>query len=94
MGALLVAGCAHRSDGPVNLIVGHEGERCTVTLVGRPLVFDPDGSDFRRWRGRLVTMVGTGDTPYRCVGGLIFALQRAGVERIGFISRPAPHQAE
>jgi len=31
------------------------------------------------------------DTPYRCVGGAIFTMQRAGYARIGFISEPDPH---
>jgi len=30
------------------------------------------------------------DTPYRCIGGAIFAMQRAGYARIGFISEPIP----
>jgi biopolymer transport protein ExbD len=30
------------------------------------------------------------DTPYRCVGGAIFTVQRAGFARIGFISEPEP----
>jgi len=30
------------------------------------------------------------DTPYRCVGGAIFTMQRAGYSRIGFISQPEP----
>ncbi|HST35059.1 MAG TPA: biopolymer transporter ExbD [Allosphingosinicella sp.] len=30
------------------------------------------------------------NTPYRCVGGAIFAMQRAGFMRIGFISEPTP----
>jgi biopolymer transport protein ExbD len=30
------------------------------------------------------------DTPYRCVGGAIFTMQRAGYSRIGFISQPDP----
>jgi biopolymer transport protein ExbD len=30
------------------------------------------------------------DTPYRCIGGAIYAMQRAGFARIGFISEPAP----
>jgi biopolymer transport protein ExbD len=31
------------------------------------------------------------NTPYRCIGGAIFAMQRAGFARIGFISQPEPH---
>ena len=30
------------------------------------------------------------DTPYRCIGGAIFTMQRAGFARIGFISEPPP----
>ena len=30
------------------------------------------------------------DTPYRCIGGAIYAMQRAGYARIGFISEPIP----
>jgi biopolymer transport protein ExbD len=31
------------------------------------------------------------NTPYRCIGGAVFAMQRAGFARIGFISEPTPH---
>ena len=27
-------------------------------------------------------------TPYRCIGGVIFTMQRAGFARVGFISEP------
>jgi len=30
------------------------------------------------------------NTPYRCIGGAIYAMQRAGFARIGFISEPIP----
>ena len=30
------------------------------------------------------------NTPYRCIGGTIFTMQRAGFARIGFISEPPP----
>jgi biopolymer transport protein ExbD len=29
-------------------------------------------------------------TPYRCIGGTIYTMQRAGYTRVGFISEPAP----
>lgn len=32
------------------------------------------------------------NTPYRCIGGAIFTMQRAGFARIGFISEPPPNQ--
>ncbi len=30
------------------------------------------------------------NTPYRCIGGAIFTMQRAGFARVGFISEPLP----
>jgi biopolymer transport protein ExbD len=30
------------------------------------------------------------NTPYRCIGGVIFTMQRVGYARIGFISEPPP----
>jgi biopolymer transport protein ExbD len=30
------------------------------------------------------------DTPYKCIGGTIFTMQRAGFARVGFISEPPP----
>ena len=31
------------------------------------------------------------DTPYKCIGGAVFTVQRAGFARIGFISEPPPN---
>ncbi|HEY0111736.1 MAG TPA: biopolymer transporter ExbD [Allosphingosinicella sp.] len=33
------------------------------------------------------------DTPYKCIGGAIFTMQRAGFARVGFISEPPPQAA-
>ena len=33
---------------------------------------------------------GDASTEYRCIGGAIFAMQRAGYQKIGFISNPPP----
>jgi len=30
------------------------------------------------------------NTPYRCIGGAVFTMQRAGFARVGFISEPNP----
>jgi biopolymer transport protein ExbD len=29
-------------------------------------------------------------TPYKCIGGAVFTMQRAGFSRVGFISEPPP----
>jgi len=34
------------------------------------------------------------NTPYKCIGGAIFAMQRAGFARVGFISEPPPEGGE
>ncbi|MBV9884570.1 MAG: hypothetical protein JO276_16295 [Sphingomonadaceae bacterium] len=75
---LCAAGCASQSGGPVQLVAGQQGDRCTATVEGRPVVFNTDGSDFRQLQGRAVTIAASGNLPNRCVGLLIAALQRAG----------------
>jgi biopolymer transport protein ExbD len=30
------------------------------------------------------------NTPYKCIGGAVFTMQRAGFQRVGFISQPGP----
>nr|WP_294849237.1 biopolymer transporter ExbD [uncultured Sphingomonas sp.] len=30
------------------------------------------------------------NTPYKCIGGVVFTMQRAGFARVGFISQPKP----
>ena len=32
------------------------------------------------------------NTPYKCIGGAVFTMQRAGFARVGFISEPPPDQ--
>ncbi|MEK6541652.1 MAG: biopolymer transporter ExbD, partial [Pseudomonadota bacterium] len=33
------------------------------------------------------------NTPYKCIGGVIYTMQYAGFQKIGFISEPAPGSA-
>jgi len=77
-GAFSVVGCASQSSGPVQLAAGQEGNRCTATVDGRPVVFNTDGRDFSQLRGRAVTIAASGNLPNRCAGILIAALHRAG----------------
>jgi hypothetical protein len=41
------------------------------------------------WPGKEVSIIGTTEVPYKCVGAAIFTLQRAG-KRVGFIAEPPP----
>ena len=36
---------------------------------------------------------GDANTPYKCIGGTVFTMQRAGFARVGFISEPPPGEA-
>ena len=82
--AFCAAGCASQSSGPVQLAAGQEGNRCTATIEGRPVVFNTDGRDFSQLRGRAVTITASGDLPHRCAAILITALQRAGTGRVTY----------
>ena len=54
-----------------------------ITRLGGPAAVTPDTMPEAHIRGDV-------NTPYRCVGGAIFTMQRAGFARVGFISEPAP----
>ena len=54
-----------------------------VERLGGPDQIDPDEVPEAHVRGDI-------NTPYRCIGGTIFTMQRAGFTRIAFISEPAP----
>ncbi|WP_374942911.1 hypothetical protein [Sphingomonas sp.] len=43
-------------------------------------------------RRATIVLVNDVDTPYRCVGGFIYTLQRLGYRHIGFVSEPPPAQ--
>lgn len=69
-----------------------EGE-CVMLLAGKRLQAHTDAEwlqaaeKIKKTGRRRVTIYGTTATPYRCVGGTIFQLQRAGL-KVGFVSEP------
>ena len=92
-GAGLLCSCAAAAP-PVRVHVGGDGVAapCTVEVDGRRVAPESLATLTRPWREAHIT--GAIDTPYRCVGAVIYALQRAGFRRIGFISEPALPPAE
>ena len=92
-GMLFATGCASQTGGSVQLAAGEQGNRCTATVEGRPIVFNTDGRDFSQLRGHAVTIAASADLPNRCVGLLIAALQRAGTGPITYDSRGQTQQA-
>ncbi len=90
-GAVLVSSCASGRAMQVQTgWTGEPGGRCSIHVDGRPIAERDFLAFARRWRGRKAHIRGDPRTPYRCVGGVIFELQRAGFREIGLISEPAP----
>jgi biopolymer transport protein ExbD len=54
-----------------------------IARLGGPAAVTPDTMPEAHIRGDV-------NTPYRCIGGAIFTMQRAGFARVGFISEPEP----
>jgi hypothetical protein len=50
------------------------------------------GASAPQWRGRALTVRTGSEIPFGCLGGAIFALQRAGARRVGFIPEPRPKE--
>jgi biopolymer transport protein ExbD len=57
--------------------------RAQVEAVGGPQNITEENMPEVHIRGDI-------NTPYRCIGGVIFTMQRVGYARIGFISEPPP----
>ncbi|MBO9713125.1 hypothetical protein [Sphingomonas sp.] len=66
---------------------------CVARIDGQPLDDAEIVARARHWQAdhRWIGLIGSVDTPYKCVGGLISRIQRAGFTgSIGFIAEPGP----
>jgi biopolymer transport protein ExbD len=87
----LAAACAPQrqvTERSVTVSVGGAGTAeapCFVEVDGERLSMEIFAASTRRWRGREAQLRGDPRTPYRCVGRVVYELQRAGF-RIGFLS--------
>lgn len=79
---------------PIHVSALVVGEECRLLADGRPMTIDAVTAAAQAWRGRTVRLDMNVTTPYRCFGAAVFALQRAGVKRIGFTAQPPPAEAE
>jgi len=89
-GCGVLSGCA--SPRVLNVTPSGQGTAaapCVAVVEGRRIPLDAFPAFARRWRGREAHLAGGAGTPYRCFGRIIYELQRAGFQRIGFISEPA-----
>ena len=91
-GSALTAGCAKQAAPlpPIVLPLVFESGRCTALIDGRRVSEEELRAVAAGWRGREVSIRNAPDVPYKCIGGVIFALQRAGAKPVGFISEPPP----
>ena len=97
----MVGGCAHRPPGPpLELKADGFGNGCRFEAEGQVLASEDSEEAGRMlaeaahaWRGRTATVLAGVDVPYKCFGGAIYALQRAGLSKVGFIAEP-PSEAD
>jgi hypothetical protein len=101
-GLVMAAAAAAATRGrPAELVVtphcdGQQGALSSVTIGEAKLPWSNDEEDLARMkaalgeRPRKVRILGEVNTPYRCIGGLIFALQRLGVSRLDFVTDARP----
>ena len=77
-----------------SLIVTVGGPPCTTELNGSPIASEALPSAITKLKGRRFGVVirHGPNIPYRCMGGVIFDIQRAGVRRITF-DPPFPNPA-
>lgn len=93
----ILASCSNHSPdaGLKSLMVGYDPatDRCVLTVDGKQIEMRADGNAERlmqaakSWPEQNVSVIGTTRTPYKCVGGVVFNLQRAG-KRVGFVAEP------
>jgi hypothetical protein len=89
-GAAPIAGCASRPVLNVHVLgTGAPDAPCRAEVDGQRILLAEFPAFVRRWRGRTAHVTSESNTAFRCFGGAIFALQRSGLKRIGFISEPA-----
>jgi|GEM_PF-3099858 len=79
---------------PIEVSAELLGEECRLRAEGRAMTTDELIAAARKWHGRSVHLDVVGNTPYKCIGAAIFALQHAGVTGIGFIAEPPPAAEE
>jgi hypothetical protein len=87
-------GCAAPATvAPFNIVVRGPATSCSIEVEGRKVTTDelfeiaqPEAKSGRRAH----IDSDMAQTPYRCLGGAIYTLQRAGFKDVGFIAEPPP----
>jgi hypothetical protein len=95
--AALLFGCAAQ-NAPLSVRVTRDSDGCVLEVEGRRFDNQSGGGEqllsfARAWPNRRATVNMDRDTPYRCVGGPIFVLQRAGFRKIDVAMDGEPPRA-
>jgi hypothetical protein len=79
---LLASPSVSQAAAPAPLLVTarRHGEACRIIAAGRRVTSDQFTHLAERWPSRRAVFRMQQDTPYRCVGGVIFTLQRFGYQ--------------
>lgn len=76
------------------ILVDHtEAAGCTASIAGKPYRLSDERDQLGAAlkivakEGRNVVIIGSDNTPYRCIGGLIYTLQLNGAAKVEFKTR-------
>lgn len=90
----VVIGCASPATlAPFNVVVRGPATSCSIEVEGRRVTTDELLAIARleAKSGRRAHIDSDmAQTPYRCLGGTIYTLQKAGFKNVGFVSEPPP----
>ena len=88
---VIVPGCSSTANGaPFLVSVNGSAKPCALAVAGQATTTDQLLDIARREvsKGRVAKVIGYSETPYRCIGGVIYTLQRAGFTKVEFVSDP------
>ena len=85
--ALVLIGCMGRQHKGPELVVDafEDGEGCRILVNGETVTAERLLEIASAWPSRRGLVRMKRNTPYRCVGGVVFTLQRAGFLKVGTV---------
>lgn len=86
---VMVAGCSSTTqEAPFLVSVEGPAKPCAIAVGGNAVTTDQLLDIARREvsKGKAARVMGGNETPYRCIGGVIYTLQRAGFTKVEFVS--------
>ena len=91
--AVTGSGAAKPAPPPIRVTLTMVAGECRLGAEGRALTLATLPAAARAWPQRGAFLKAGDEIPY-CFGGAVFALQKAGVKRIGWIAEPPPAEGE